>query len=234
MRSLADEDPMARAKKMRISPLRAGVVVLLLAWLVLTLGLGSYWWENGGWKERLSSGGTEGGLRLLDGNELGALGFGVGRMSANASSIGLGELMQLRAVSRAGSAGDKAVLLARLRAESAGSEDETYRMTWAPVLACADAGCDNAVYVQAAGELAARAPQFAGNAMVVEAAYWHAARTNGDSVGEAAAMARLQSLTDRYGSEQAKAGFGALNACGRSCPVFDELLLDFVAQAAKN
>ncbi len=234
MRSLAEEDPMDRARKMRVSPLRAGMVVLLLAWLVLTLGLGSYWWENGGWKERLSSGGMESGLRVLDGGELQALGLGVGRMPANASITGLGELMRLRAVSRGGDAGEKAALLSRMRAEAAGSDDEAYRMAWAPVLACADAGCDNAVYVQAAGELAAREPQWAGNAMVVEAAYWHAARTNGDSVGEAAALARLQSLTERYASAQAKAGLGALNACGRNCPVFDELLLDFIAQAAKN
>ncbi|VVB57195.1 Uncharacterised protein [uncultured archaeon] len=242
MRSLADNDPMQAAKgvklppaMLKISPWRALLLLFGAAWILLTLWLFAYYWNTSGFAVDASQNRMVDGHFQLDRPGAQALGLGVSLMPAtNGTDPAIGQLMELRATLKTGTPTQRAALIERIRSSAAASDNEQYRMTWAPVLACASTECSNEAYVQAAGQFAARSPRWAGHAMIVEAAYWHDARAAGDEVGAASAVAKLDQLVRNYGTMDVRRSWNTLQSCTDGCPVFDELLLDFMGQAAKN
>jgi hypothetical protein len=234
MRSLADkgwEKPQAP----EFSPLRGLLVVIGLVWLLATLLLLNYYWENSGLKEESGPNPSADGHYLLGNAEAQSYGLGLSaRGPGNGTDLGIGELLSLRQAQKSGSSQEQAQALQRIRQDIQTQDNEAYRTLWAPVLACAQKGCENSVYMQTAAGLAARQPRWAGHAMILEANYWRQAKEEGDPVGGAAAVAKLDKLVRGYGSTELKSRWAALDGCDSTCPVFEELVLGFVGEAVKN
>ncbi len=242
MRSLADSDPMSAARgfklsasKIKISPWRALFLALGVAWALVTIWLFAYYWENSGWMNEASQNQMLGGHIPLDRQAAAAMGLGVSLMApTNGTDPAIGELVDLRTAQKTGTPAQRAVLIERIRTDVNERNNEAYRMIWAPVLSCANAECDNNVYVQAAANLAARSPRWVGHAMIIEAVYWQQARRSGDASAQATAVARLDNLVRTYGTPSVRGSWNGMQACTGNCPLFDELMLDFIKNAAEN
>lgn len=212
---------------------RLGMVVFLMLWALLTLWLLSYYLESTGLLGEGAGAGPGGHMRM-DFAESREMGLGMlSSAPANLADVALSQLFGLRQAAKNGSLADMATRLQAVRSGLQSSDNEAYRMTWTPVLACAAAGCDNRVYIQAAGMLAARQPRLAGNVMAIEAAYWYEAREAGDEAAAATAVAKLDRLVRTYGNTSLAARWTRLQNCGGDCPIFEELLLDFMGEAAR-
>jgi len=234
MRSLADNDT-GRARPIKFSPVRGLLVVIGLAWLLATIWLLNYYWENSGWKADSSPNQLVDGHYQLDRLEAQSYGIGLNmRNPSNGTDAAIKELFALRQMQKGGSLSQQAEIVLRIRQDVQTTDNEAYRILWTPVLACAANGCDNEVYMRTAGALAARSPRWAGHAMIIETYYWSQARVAGDSAQSATAVARLDSLVHTYASPELKTRWAALENCGQSCPLFEELALDFMAEAVNN
>jgi len=234
MRSLADKG-WEKAPSIKFSPFRGLLVLIGIIWLLATIWLLNYYWENSGWKAESNPNQLVDGHYQLDRAE--AAGYGLGlslRSINNGTDPAIVELLNLRLARRSGSVGEQAQAVQLIRQDIQADDNEEYRAIWAPVLACSESGCDNGVYLQTAATLAAEHPRWVGHAMIIEANDWYLAKKSGDSIGAAAAVARLDKLVRTYGSPELKSRWSALEACGGTCPLFEELGLEFMSEAVKN
>lgn len=224
---------LGKPQAFRFSWSRLGLVVFVMLWALLTLWLLAYYLESIGLIGEAAGMGPGGHMRmdLSDAKDMG-LGM-LTSTSANAAGEALPQLFGLRQSAKNGTLAEMSTRLNGVRAGVQASDNEAYRMTWTPVLACASAGCDNRIYIQAAGELAARQPRLVGNAITVEAAYWYSAREAGDDTAAATAVAKLDRLVRAYGNPRLAGSWANLQECAGTCPMFEELLLDFMNEASK-
>ncbi len=224
---------LGKPQPFRFSWSRLGLVVFVMLWALLTLWLLAYYLESVGLIGEAAGPGAGGRMRM-DLSEAKDMGLGMlSTTPAMATDGSLTALFGLRQSAKNGTLADVSTRIQSVRTGVQASDNEAYRMTWTPVLACASAGCDNRVYIQTAGELAARQPRFAGNAMAIEAAYWYSAREAGDDAAAAMAVAKLDRLVKTYGNPSLAARWSRLQDCAGACPIFEELLLDFMNEAAK-
>ena len=211
---------------------RLALVLFLAIWALFSLWLLSYYLESIGLIGAGAGTGANGHMRM-DFSNAKSLGFGMMSASSGETDDYLTALFTLRQTAKNGTYADLSIQTDGIRAKLTTGDNEASRMTWAPVLSCANSGCDNRVYIQAAGELAARDPRLAGHAMVIEATYWYDARAAGDETAAAKAVAKLDSLVKAYGNADLTARFSGLTECSGRCPLFEELLIDFMASASK-
>ena len=211
---------------------RLALVLFLALWALISLWLLSYYLESIGLIGAGAGTNANGHMRM-DFSQAKSLGFGMMSATNGETNDYLTALLILRQTAKNGTYADVAVQTENIRAKLTTGDNEAYRMTWAPVLACANSGCDNRIYIQAAGELAASDPRLASHAMVIEASYWYDAKSAGDETGSAKAVAKLDTLVKAYGNADVTARYQSLNECGQNCPIFEELLIDFMASASK-
>ena len=235
MRNLADKG-WEKPASFKISPFRGLLLLIGVAWLLVTLWLLSYYWENSGLNAENSPNQLVNGHYQLDRAEMQDYGLGISlRNPDNGTDPAITELLNLRQVQKSGTVTEQAEAMQLIRQDIQTSDNEAYRTIWAPVLACAATNsCENAVYAQTAAQLASQHPRWVGHAMIIEANDWYQAKGAQDSIGAAAAVARLDKLVRSYGNTETKTRWAALDSCSGTCPVFEELTLDFMASAVQN
>jgi hypothetical protein len=70
--------------------------------------------------------------------------------------------------------------------------------------------------------------------MITQAAYMYNAHIGGNVAGKAAAIAKINRLVEAYGDKETKDAWKALNSCKGDCPLFEELVLEFIEKAKRN
>ncbi len=224
---------LGKSQTFRFNWSRLALVVALMLWALLTLWLLAYYFESIGLIGDAAGAGPGGHMRM-DLTEAKEMGFGMLTTTpAGAADGALIQLFALRQSAKNGTLADVSTRLNAVRSSLQAGDNEAYRMTWTPVLACAAVGCDNRIYIQTAGMLAARAPRLAGNAIAIESAYWYSAREAGDETAAATAVAKIDRLVKEYGTPALASRWSRLQDCAGTCPIFEELLLDFMNEAAK-
>ena len=209
--------------------------LLILLWMVCTIFLADYYLTtNNLISAHLWSMAPFSAHERLSGEDASAIGLGLAPSpTVEQAEQSLARLMELRAVQKEGGLADRANETAALIDWVAQSNSEPQKMSWEPILACAQSGCDNPTYIRVAGRLASGQPMLAGNAMAIEAAYWYEAQLAGDSAGQARAIARLDLLVRHYGNGDLQTRWNQLQSCAGTCPLFEEQLLDFITAASK-
>ncbi len=233
MRPYKETPSWGKSEPLKFNWSRLGLVIVLMLWALLTLWLLAYYFESIGLIGEAAGAGPGGHMRM-DFSEAKDMGLGMlSTTSAGAADNALTQLFGLRQSAKNGTIADTATRINAVRTSLQTSDNEAYRMTWTPVLSCATSGCDNRIYIQTAGLLAARQPRLAGNAISIEASYWYSALEAGDDTSAATAVAKIDRLVKAYGNSSLSARWSRLQDCAGTCPIFEELLLDFMAEAAR-
>ncbi len=227
-------DPLSFAR-LDLHPVRILSWAAILLWLVFTLFLADYYLTTNNLVSAHLWGFSPSSTHArISSEDASSLGFGLTPApTVEQAEQSLPRLMSLRNTSKNGQPAALSSQLTSLRDWVSSSSSEQLRMGWAPVFSCIQTGCDNPTYIVTAGRLASAQPMLASNAMAIESAYWYEAQKAHDLPAAARAIARLDLLVHKYGSADLQIRWDKLQQCNGACPLFEEQLLDFIAEAGK-